>query len=199
MVDDANVMHLPTMSGGFGKENLRHYYADVFIPGIPADTTSELIARSVGDSLLVDEFIMRMTHDQDIPLLLPGLAPTDKTVDVPTVVIVKFRGDLMESDDAASRQRRRRLLSSSFSNSVSPRDFLTCDDATFLTRCHRASVSISCHFSDHDAGAFRHSRPATLMAWPPPVELRHVTGQGCRVEQTIPDSGSGLNIASWDI
>ena len=98
MVDDAIVMHLPTMSGGFGKENLRHYYADVFIPGIPADTTSELIARSVGDSLLVDEFIMRMTHDQDIPFLLPGLAPTDKTVEVPTVVIVTFRGDLMESE-----------------------------------------------------------------------------------------------------
>jgi carboxymethylenebutenolidase len=98
MVDDAIVMHLPTMSGGFGKENLRHYYADVFIPGIPADTTSELIARSVGDSLLVDEFIMRMTHDQDIPFLLPGLAPTDKTVEVPTVVIVKFRGNLMESE-----------------------------------------------------------------------------------------------------
>jgi carboxymethylenebutenolidase len=70
----------------------------VFIPGIPADTTSELIARSVGDSLLVDEFIMRMTHDQAIPFLLPGLAPTDKAVEVPTVVIVKFRGDLMESE-----------------------------------------------------------------------------------------------------
>jgi carboxymethylenebutenolidase len=28
---------------------------------------------------------------------LPGLAPTHKTVKVPTVVIVKFRGDLMES------------------------------------------------------------------------------------------------------
>jgi carboxymethylenebutenolidase len=39
---------------------------------------------------------MRMTHDQDIPFLLPGLAPTDQTVEVPTVVIVKFRGDLME-------------------------------------------------------------------------------------------------------
>jgi carboxymethylenebutenolidase len=98
MVDDAIVMHLPTMSGGFGKENLRHYYANVFIPGIPADTTSELIIRSVGDSLLVDEFIMRMTHDQDVPFLLPGLAATDKTVEVPTVVIVKFRGDLMESE-----------------------------------------------------------------------------------------------------
>jgi carboxymethylenebutenolidase len=32
MVDDAIVMHRPTMSGGFGKENLRHYYADVFTP-----------------------------------------------------------------------------------------------------------------------------------------------------------------------
>jgi carboxymethylenebutenolidase len=98
MIDDAIVMHLPTMSGGFGKENLWHYYANVFIPGIPADTTSELIVRSVGDSLLVDEFIMRMTHDQDVPFLLPGLAATDKTVEVPTVVIVKFRGDLMESE-----------------------------------------------------------------------------------------------------
>lgn len=98
MVDDAIVMHLPTMSGGMGKENLRHYYADVFIPGIPADTTNELIARSVGDNLLVEEFIVTMTHDQDIPFLLPGLEPTNKTIEVPTVVIVKFRGDLMESE-----------------------------------------------------------------------------------------------------
>ncbi|MEM6109150.1 nuclear transport factor 2 family protein [Mycobacterium sp. 050272] len=98
MTDDATVMHLPTMSGGSGKENLRRYYAEVFIPGIPADTTSEPIARSVGDGLLVDEFIMRMTHDQDVPFLLPGLEPTGKTLEIPAVVIVKFRGDLMESE-----------------------------------------------------------------------------------------------------
>jgi carboxymethylenebutenolidase len=98
MVDDATVMHLPTMSGGAGKENLRRYYAEVFIPAIPADTSNEPIARSFGDSLVVDEFIMRMTHDREVPFLLPGLAPTGKTVEVPAVVIVKFRGDLMESE-----------------------------------------------------------------------------------------------------
>jgi carboxymethylenebutenolidase len=98
MVDDATVMHLPTMSGGIGKENLRRYYADVFIPGIPADTTSEPIARSVGDGVIVDEFIMRLTHDREIPYLLPGLAPTGKTMEIPTVVFVRFRGDLMESE-----------------------------------------------------------------------------------------------------
>src|ERR1700687_4777353 len=34
----------------------------------------------------------------------------------------------------------------SFSNPVSHRDLLTCDDASCLTRCHRAFVSNSCHF-----------------------------------------------------
>ncbi|MDT5075615.1 MAG: carboxymethylenebutenolidase [Mycobacterium sp.] len=106
MVDDAIFMHLPAMSGGNGKENLRHYYADVFIPGIPADTTTELIARSIGDNLLVEEFIIRVTHDQDIPFLLPGLAPSHKTVEVPTVVIVKFRSDLMESERATGTRPR---------------------------------------------------------------------------------------------
>lgn len=98
MVDDATVMHLPTMSGGAGRDNLRRYYAEVFIPGIPPDTSSEPIARSFGDDLLVDEFIMRMTHDREVPFLLPGLSPTGKTVEVPAVVVVKFRDDLMASE-----------------------------------------------------------------------------------------------------
>jgi carboxymethylenebutenolidase len=98
MVDDATVMHLPTMSGGSGKENLRRYYAEVFIPSIPADISSELVTRSVGDGLLVDEFIMRMTHDRVVPFLLPGLEPTGTTVELPVVVIVRFRGDLMASE-----------------------------------------------------------------------------------------------------
>jgi hypothetical protein len=34
----------------------------------------------------------------------------------------------------------------SFSNPASRRDLLTCDDASCLTRCHRAFVSNSCHF-----------------------------------------------------
>jgi carboxymethylenebutenolidase len=42
---------------------------------------SEVIARSVGDSLLVDEFIMRMTHDRDVTFPLRGLAPTGKPVE----------------------------------------------------------------------------------------------------------------------
>jgi carboxymethylenebutenolidase len=98
MVEDAAVMHLPTMSGGFGREDLRVYYRDVFIPGIPQGTTSELVDRSVGDQLIVEESIMVTPHDQEIPFLLPGVAPTGRLIEAPFVVIVKFRGDLMESE-----------------------------------------------------------------------------------------------------
>ncbi|MET8433328.1 nuclear transport factor 2 family protein [Streptomyces sp900116325] len=98
MVEDASVMHLPTMSGGFGKNYLRGYYRDVFIPGIPQNTTTETVDRSVGSDFLVEEIIMRMPHDQEIPFLLPGLAATGRTVEVPLVVVVKFRDDLMASE-----------------------------------------------------------------------------------------------------
>ncbi|MFK0155047.1 nuclear transport factor 2 family protein [Streptomyces sp. NPDC090499] len=98
MVDDASVMHLPTMSGGFGKDHLRDYYRDVFIPGIPQNTTVETADRSVGGDFLVEEIVMRMTHDQEIPFLLPGLAATGRTVDVALVVVVKFRDGLMASE-----------------------------------------------------------------------------------------------------
>lgn len=37
MVPDARVMHLPTMSGASGRDALRDYYAEVFIPAQPRD------------------------------------------------------------------------------------------------------------------------------------------------------------------
>ena len=38
------------------------------------------------------------------------------------------------------------IIICSFSNPVSRRDLLTCDDGSCLMRCHRAFVSNSCHF-----------------------------------------------------
>lgn len=98
MVSDASVMHLPTMSGGFGRDELRRYYAEVFIPGIPEGTRSELIARSVGHDFLVEESIMCVPHDREIPFLLPRLEPTGRTVEVALAVIVNFRCSLMKSE-----------------------------------------------------------------------------------------------------
>src|SRR6185369_11547774 len=46
-----------------------------------------------------------------------------------------------------------------FSTSVSYRDAVTCNDANYLTQCHLASVSSSCHFSPpHGMGAVQRCR-----------------------------------------
>ncbi|WP_156772003.1 nuclear transport factor 2 family protein [Mycobacterium sp. 1245805.9] len=115
MVPEARVMHLPTMSGASGRDALRAYYADVFIPGQPPDTELDLIARSIGEDVLVDECIMRLTHDREVPQLLPGVAPTGVSLEVAFVVIVRFRDSLMLSEtlywDQAQVLRQAGLLS----------------------------------------------------------------------------------------
>ena len=52
MVPHARVMHLPSMSGASGRDRLRAYYADVFIPSQPPDSTLDVVARSIGPDVL---------------------------------------------------------------------------------------------------------------------------------------------------
>ena len=91
MVDDAYVNHIPVMTGGMGKSALRQFYSRDFIPSMPPDTTLTPISRTVGANQLVDEMIFSFTHTQEMPWMLPGVAPTNRRVEVPLVAIVKFR------------------------------------------------------------------------------------------------------------
>jgi len=93
MVDDAYVNHIPVMTGGQGKSALRRFYSRDFIPSMPPDTTLTPISRTVGEDQIVDEMIFRFTHTQEMPWMLPGVAPTYRRVEVPLVAIVHFRGD----------------------------------------------------------------------------------------------------------
>ena len=92
MVDDAYVNHVPVMTGGRGKAELRSFYSTDFIPKMPPDTKLTPVSRTVGADQLVDEMIFSFTHTDEMPWMLPGVAPTNKHVEVPLVVIVKFRG-----------------------------------------------------------------------------------------------------------
>ena len=93
MVDDAYVNHVPVMTGGYGKTALRDFYSRDFIPSMPPDTKITPVSRTVGEDQLVDEMIFSFTHTQEIPWMLPGIAPTNRRVEVPLVAIVRFRGD----------------------------------------------------------------------------------------------------------
>ena len=91
MVDDAYVNHVPVMTGGFGKTALLAFYSEHFIPSMPPDTTLTPVSRTVGENQLVDEMIFSFTHTQEMPWMLPGVAPTHRRVEVPLVAIVQFR------------------------------------------------------------------------------------------------------------
>ena len=91
MVEDAYVNHVPVMTGGFGKAALRDFYSREFIPSMPPDTTLTPISRTVGEDQLVDEMIFSFTHTQEMPWMLPGVAPTNARVEVALVAIVRFR------------------------------------------------------------------------------------------------------------
>jgi len=93
MVAEPYVNHVPTMTGGVGYRELYRFYKNHFIPRLPKDTKIVPISRTVGADRVVDEIMFCFTHDCEIDFLLPGVAPTGKYVEIPTIAVVQFRGD----------------------------------------------------------------------------------------------------------
>jgi len=91
MVEDAYVNHIPVLTGGVGKDELREFYSKRFIPQMPPDTEMTPISRTIGSDQLVDEMVFKFTHTIPMDWMLPGIAPTGKRVEVPLVAIVRFR------------------------------------------------------------------------------------------------------------
>jgi carboxymethylenebutenolidase len=91
MLDDAYVNHIPVLTGGAGREELRDFYSKRFIPQMPPDTEMIPVSRTIGEDQLVDEMVFKFTHTIRMDWMLPGVAPTGKRVEVPLVAIVRFR------------------------------------------------------------------------------------------------------------
>ncbi|KAF1946352.1 hypothetical protein EJ02DRAFT_450786 [Clathrospora elynae] len=93
MVDEPYVNHIPTMTGGVGKERLTAFYTHHFIFSNPPDTSITLVSRSISIDRVIDEFIFCLTHTTRIPWLLPGIPPTGLPLAIPCTSIVAMRGD----------------------------------------------------------------------------------------------------------
>jgi carboxymethylenebutenolidase len=91
MVEDAYVNHIPVLTGGSGRNELREFYSKRFIPQMPPDTEMTSVSRTIGENQIVDEMIFKFTHTIPMDWMLPGIPPTGKPVEVPLVAIVRFR------------------------------------------------------------------------------------------------------------
>jgi len=92
MVDEPYVWNVPVALGGVGQAGVRRYYAEQFVGKMPADTRIEPVSRTVDGERVIDELILRFTHDVEIPSMLPGIAPTGRSVELPHVVVMRFEG-----------------------------------------------------------------------------------------------------------
>lgn len=101
MVQEPYVNHVPTITGGIGREALTAFYRDHFIFANPADTEMELVSRTVGIDRVIDEFIFKMTHDRIVDWFLPGVPPTGKYLQVPFTAVVNIRGDRLYHEHIA--------------------------------------------------------------------------------------------------
>jgi carboxymethylenebutenolidase len=91
MVHDAYVNHVPVLTGGIGREELHDFYSRHFISKMPPDAEIVPVSRTIGTDRLVDEIILRFTHTMEMDWMLPGVLPTGRRVECPTVVVVHFR------------------------------------------------------------------------------------------------------------
>jgi carboxymethylenebutenolidase len=91
MGSNPHLFAVPAMQVAEGSEEVRSFYSN-FLPGkfFPPDTDLILVSRTVGNTQLIDENIIKFTHTIEVGWMLPGLAPTGKRVEIPMIVIFKF-------------------------------------------------------------------------------------------------------------
>jgi carboxymethylenebutenolidase len=90
MSRDPYVHHVPTITGGAGTDGVREFYDRHFIGQWPDDTETRQISRTVGENQVVDELLVSFTHDRELEIMLPGIAPTGRRISIPLVVVVGF-------------------------------------------------------------------------------------------------------------
>ena len=93
MTAESYVNLIPLMVGARGRDRVRDFYANHFLPQLPSDIEIVPVSRTIGQDQVVDELIIRFTHSIRMDWLLPGVPPTGKRVEVPFVAIIRFDGD----------------------------------------------------------------------------------------------------------
>jgi carboxymethylenebutenolidase len=93
MTEEPYVHHVPTLTGGRGYQEVYNFYKNHFVGKMPKDLKITNISRTVGEDQVVDELIISFTHDIEVEYMLPGVAPTGRYVEIPHVVIMKFKNN----------------------------------------------------------------------------------------------------------
>jgi carboxymethylenebutenolidase len=93
MIEEPYVNHTPTLAGGVGHDMLKRFYKYHFVDQNAGGRDRQRISYTLGPDRVVVESYTKFRHDAVIDRYFPNIEPTGKTVEIATVIIVKFRGD----------------------------------------------------------------------------------------------------------
>jgi len=114
MTNNPRVTIVPIMIGGQGREEMRTFYSKHFLNQIPPDMEVVPVSRTIGESRVVDELVLRFTHSMTMDWMLPGVPATGKRIELAMVVVVHVEGDKIASEniywDSATILRQAGLL-----------------------------------------------------------------------------------------
>lgn len=90
MAPEPYLPHVPTLAGGTGRTQVEAFYRNHFVGHWPTDVRVTPISRTAGQNRVVDELVVSFTHDREMRVYLPGVAPTGRKVVLPHVVVMGF-------------------------------------------------------------------------------------------------------------
>ena len=91
MVKEPYVHLVPVLTGGKGYNEVYNFYKNDFVGKIPKDIKIANISRTVSKDQVVDELILSFTHFIEMDYILPGVPPTGRHVEIPFIILMKFR------------------------------------------------------------------------------------------------------------
>ena len=114
MTANPRVTIVPTMIGGHGRDELRTFYSKHFLNQLPPDLEVVPVSRTLGETRIIDELVLRFTHSIQMDWVLPGIPATDKVIEFAMVAIVYVEDGKIASEnlywDTATILRQAGLL-----------------------------------------------------------------------------------------
>jgi carboxymethylenebutenolidase len=98
MSDNPYVLCVPVGKGGYGADGVRCFYGEEFFRGIPADTKTTTVAQTIAEHVLIDEWVVSFTHDLPMEWMLPGIAPTGRSVELAMISVISFEDGKIASE-----------------------------------------------------------------------------------------------------
>lgn len=99
MTGNPRVTIVPTMIGGSGRDEMHTFYSKHFLNQIPPDMEIVPLSRTIGETRVVDELVLKFTHSIQMDWIMPAVPATNKRIELAMVVVVNIEDGKISSEN----------------------------------------------------------------------------------------------------